>query len=446
MTLDDTQGGGPARATRTKQATRGTTNAVAARDRAATREIASTPAATSGAGPARRRGPGRPAADYSQAERLFKLYTSLMRGPKTINELAAEFEVHTKTIKRDLTKLSLVTQVRDDFPRLGSEKRWGLAEEGRLNTVSVTNEQALAFLMAFGLFEPFRGTALWKHLDTVRAGFGHNLDATVSRQLGDPSRMLYTIPEPPKLALERVGEVSTGAEADTVADGGRAGPGPNDGDGDGDGPDTVNDVLNGIVTGLLRGRRVELDYQAHGRDAASKHLVDPYTLVTWRSGLYLLAHSHTARDMRLFAVERIRSATARKGPAHAYVLPPEYHPRRYFADRFGLGGSNEKPETVELVFSPATAALAGARLWHPSQTLTPLPEGALRIALFVSVSPQLVSWILEWGPGVKVEAPATLRAKVQSELAAALAQYTPAAARAQAVPGRDGATVALATC
>lgn len=74
-----------------------------------------------------------------------------------------------------------------------------------------------------------------------------------------------------------------------------------------------------------------------------------------------------------------------------------------------------RPITVELVFNKETAAWAKDKIWHPSQKITRLRDGRLRLMLQTGDTQELVGWILSFGRGVKVVSPPELRQKVLDE-------------------------------
>jgi predicted DNA-binding transcriptional regulator YafY len=55
------------------------------------------------------------------------------------------------------------------------------------------------------------------------------------------------------------------------------------------------------------------------------------------------------------------------------------------------------------------------RLWHPSQELTSLQGGWLRMALQVADTRELLGWILSFGRGVRTLRPDALREAVRDE-------------------------------
>jgi predicted DNA-binding transcriptional regulator YafY len=136
--------------------------------------------------------------------------------------------------------------------------------------------------------------------------------------------------------------------------------------------------------------------------------VDPYRLWYAAGGLYLVAYCHLRRDIRLFAVERIRSLTITD---HPYQMPLNFDLEAYVQD--ALLVMRGRPVPVELLFDKATSAWAKDRIWHPTQEATLLKDGRLRLQLRVGETPEVVGWILSFGGGVRVVGPPSLREAVR---------------------------------
>jgi predicted DNA-binding transcriptional regulator YafY len=151
-------------------------------------------------------------------------------------------------------------------------------------------------------------------------------------------------------------------------------------------------------------------YFTASRGRSSRREVDPYHLWYVAGGLYLVAYDHRRREVLTFAVERIRSLALTE---HPYQLPLGFDLDAYTRD--ALVVMRGTPIPVELVFYRATAAWTRDRLWHPSQRLTPVRGGRLRMALEVADTRELVGWILSFGSGVRVLSPTALRDRVRDE-------------------------------
>ena len=151
-------------------------------------------------------------------------------------------------------------------------------------------------------------------------------------------------------------------------------------------------------------------YFTASRNKTSRREVDPYRLWYMAGALYLIAYCHTRRDVRLFAIERIRSLTVTN---HAYQMPLGFDLEKYMEDALVI--MRGKPIEVELLFTKSTAAWVKDRIWHPSQHLIPMKDGRLKMTLQVADTRELLGWILSFGGDVRVLKPDSLRVKVIEE-------------------------------
>jgi predicted DNA-binding transcriptional regulator YafY len=151
-------------------------------------------------------------------------------------------------------------------------------------------------------------------------------------------------------------------------------------------------------------------YFTAARRRTSVREVDPYHLRYVAGALYLIAYDHRRRDVRQFAVERIRALAPTDRP---YQLPLGFDLDAYLGD--ALVVMRGPPIAVELLLDRATAAWARDRVWHPSQRLTALRDGRLRMTLRVADTRELLGWILSFGRGVQVLSPPALRDRVREE-------------------------------
>ncbi len=83
------------------------------------------------------------------------------------------------------------------------------------------------------------------------------------------------------------------------------------------------------------------------------------------------------------------------------------------------------PHEVIVEFSAAKAQLVSSREWHPrpSQHVTALPDGGVRVGFRVPNLAPIMSWVLEWGAHARAIAPDALVAQGVVELDEARVQY-----------------------
>ncbi len=148
-------------------------------------------------------------------------------------------------------------------------------------------------------------------------------------------------------------------------------------------------------------------YFSASRNATTRREVHPYRIWYAQGGLYLVAYCHRQREVRLFAVERIRSLTLTD---HPFQLPLHFDLDAYVEN--ALLVMRGKPVTVELLFDKATTAWVKDRTWHPSQKVELEKNGRLRMTLTVAATPELVGWLLGFGGGVTILRPQELKEAV----------------------------------
>jgi proteasome accessory factor B len=185
-----------------------------------------------------------------------------------------------------------------------------------------------------------------------------------------------------------------------------------------------DEQLDLAVRCLIDQHRMRVDYQ--GLLGEGKvHDFDPYTLVHYRGGLYLIGYSHRYRKTVWLAVERIRSVT--KLP-NRFDYPAGYSPEKYTEGMFGI---IEGPETtVELLLhGKETVAFLSSRRLHPSQQFTTLPDDTTLLTMTVRGTAELSSFILSQAPWVEVLRPAALRDEVAQRLRDGAARHAAPPAR-----------------
>jgi predicted DNA-binding transcriptional regulator YafY len=174
------------------------------------------------------------------------------------------------------------------------------------------------------------------------------------------------------------------------------------------------------VTQLLEAsvqcRKVRMRYYSLTSGRAKDYNVDPLRVVYAEGGLYLTAHVAEYGEARTFAIERIESLTVRE---ERFTTPaPSSN-----AFAHSLGAFSGAPERVEVVVDRRLAAYVAEREWHPTQKVHLSPDGSLRVELHVAIDWALRRWILGFGSQIRVIAPSSLADDILDELDAARMQY-----------------------
>jgi len=296
----------------------------------------------------------------------------------TLAELAAALPDgvprHQRTLRRDLDAIDAL-----GFPlyvdRAGGEVRWKLLEGcRRIPMPAFAPTELMALVFSRKLLAPLEGTELQASLDAALSKVQTALPPAGEAYLRQLQGLFAVGLGPHKRYREH------------------------------------RETVDRLTAAIAKARTVQLRYYSASRDRTTRREVDPYRLWYAGGGLYLVAYCHLRREVRLFAVERIRSLAITD---HPYQMPLNFDLEAYVQD--ALVAMRGRPVAVELLFDKATAAWARDRIWHPNQTLAPLKDGRLRLRLKVGETREVVGWILSFGSGVRVLAPASLQEAVREE-------------------------------
>ncbi len=174
-----------------------------------------------------------------------------------------------------------------------------------------------------------------------------------------------------------------------------------------------------LVDALVHHRVLRMQYFSVKSGRQKAYVVHPHQLAYADGGVYLQAWVPEYGEMRTFALERIRNITLEKetfGPQPAVSTDA-------FPD--SLGVHSGPTERIELAFAPAIASYIREREWHPSQKTTDQDDGGVGLTLVVCNDWALRTWVLGFGPFVRVLRPESLARAILADLEAARTQYAP---------------------
>lgn len=179
------------------------------------------------------------------------------------------------------------------------------------------------------------------------------------------------------------------------------------------------EVFEALSVGLLSRRRIHIRHLKRGSGEISERVVSPQRLVHYRYNWYLDAWCHVRKDLRVFAVDAIKSAKVIEEPAREVA---DESMDRVLGAGYGIF-SGAETQTAVLRFTPERARWVADEVWHSRQAGRIEADGSYVLELPYSQEPELVMDLLRHGAGVRVLAPETLRATVARELAEAARQY-----------------------
>jgi predicted DNA-binding transcriptional regulator YafY len=159
-------------------------------------------------------------------------------------------------------------------------------------------------------------------------------------------------------------------------------------------------------------RQVRISYLTGSREGeVNERTVEPYHIMPYLRSWYLVAYDHRRAAILDFKLDRILTARLLD---ETYAIPNDFDIDDYLGDNWGIMRDAGPPaELVVLLFTPEAGRWVVEEQWHKSQQAEPLPDGRVRVTYHVSITPEMVRWLLYYGAEVQVERPAWLRARVR---------------------------------
>ncbi|WP_283136801.1 helix-turn-helix transcriptional regulator [Rhizohabitans arisaemae] len=180
------------------------------------------------------------------------------------------------------------------------------------------------------------------------------------------------------------------------------------------------DALADVQTALREGRRLRLRYYVPVRDETTERDVDPMRVLLADGRSYLEGWCRRAEGVRLFRLDRIKSATVLDLPSEP---PPDAEPLEP-----GAGLFRPAADDTRVVFE-LTAAGRWVAEYYPCEEVVELGEGRLRVTLVARDPAWTVRLGLRLGDTGRVVSPESVAERVRADASAALARYEIAAGR-----------------
>jgi predicted DNA-binding transcriptional regulator YafY len=284
-----------------------------------------------------------------------------------------DYSRHPRTLRRDLESLELFFPIFTE--RIDGQTRWRFTDGyHNLPALSFSPSELMALVFSRDLLKPLEGTEIHQSLEAA-----FNKAAAIL-----PPEGLNHVRQ-----MQRYFSVSLGPHKKYREH---------------------RKTIDQLNQALAQKQSVQMRYYSASRDSTRRRKVDPYRLWYSAGALYLVAYCHLRQDIRLFAVDRIRSLTITDDP---WQMPLGFDLESYI--REALVVMRGKPIAVELLFDRKTSAWAKDRVWHPSQQVKQCKGGRMQMTLRVADTPELIGWLLSFGAGVQVVSPQSLRQKVREE-------------------------------
>lgn len=302
---------------------------------------------------------------------------------RTINELAAELGVTTRTIRRDLEVLERSGYPIYDETDDARGKVWRLMENfRRLPPVTFSIDEALSLFVARHFLQMASQTPFEKSFASALA----KIEKTYSPETLERIRALSNVFLTKHHVRRDFSDVQLYIELITKA--------------------------------ISKNLQLKARYYSASQGKLTDRVLAPYHLWYANDNIYLIAFCHQAGEMRVFLLDRFEQIEVTNQP---FQRRADFDVELFMESAFGVYITT--PEKVVLEFNGLDEAYFAKRVFHPSQQVEPGAKGKVRLILRVGISQELVHWILGFGAGVKVLEPPSLAEEVKEALQKAAGQY-----------------------
>jgi predicted DNA-binding transcriptional regulator YafY len=300
-------------------------------------------------------------------ERMYRLFHLIQQGEyPNCTQLAKEFEVSTRSIKRDVDFL----KCRYHLPIEYDNQRYGYYFSKPVKefpTVPITEAEMFALFIAHKAVGQYRGTAFEHPLETAFRKLTAQLGTQAHFSLGNLEQALSFRPFAPE--------------------------------------DVDLTIFQSLTEATQKQRIVEFDYKGLGKERTLGRRVQPFHVACVDNRWYLIGHDLGKKGMRTFALTRMQQIKMTDKP---FTRPADFDANAYLQGSFGIFKGEENFQVI-VDFDSWAADLIRERKWHPTQQLIELPDGQLRLTMQLNNLEEVERWILSWGEHATVLEPKELR-------------------------------------
>jgi len=312
--------------------------------------------------------------------RLLKLLATLQTGRANVKVLATEFNVHPRTILRDINVLKRSGFV-INFDR--ELKRYVVCGSAGLPELQLTLDEALAlmtlcFEVGDAKFIPFLQAAR-----SAAVKLQGLLPPSMADQISRSGNTMRIVPEPINPL--------TGSRS----------------------------AFEAIRRAHQTRRAVRMTYKSP-IEPEFRTLLHPYQLIFSRRSWYVIGRSSLHREVRTFNIGRI---TAFEETDAAYKIPQGFTLQKYFRHAWNMIPEPGPDHKVVVRFSPLVARNVSEVLWHSTQRVVSNADGSIDFHVTVSGLNEISWWILGYGREAEVRCPPLLREIIRAHIVELAKKY-----------------------
>ena len=286
--------------------------------------------------------------------------------------LSDEFEVHPKTIQRDIDYLKTFYDAPIEYdPR---RKGFYYSKSFSLNAFTLSEMDFFVLAVTEKVLRQYKGTPFSKRIQKFYDKLSPFFDGNVSIKPDELDELIH-------YDIGAVREVN-------------------------------REYFDLIEEGLFKKKVLELLYYTQHKGTTSLRKVEPYLLKNYRGDWYLVGFCLKTNGLRVFALNRIK---------HLSLINEHFEKRndlnvkKLFKDSFGIYVDNKKHK-VKLKFTPYQSRWIKEKKWHQTQSIKENKDGSINLEMEVNNLEEVKRWVLQYGKECEVLKPERLRKEIMEEV------------------------------
>jgi len=188
-----------------------------------------------------------------------------------------------------------------------------------------------------------------------------------------------------------------------------------------------HEIILNLIKAMQSNNICEIKYKGLGAKLVKTLFIKPLKLFSYRDTIYL--HGRLARKQGtkywepefdpLLAIHRMKSVqqTQRK-----FEFPSDYDFEKFFNQNFGI--IKKESFQVEAEFTGWAACFVEERIWSPEQKMLKMAGEKIRLTFSASSEPELIGWLLQFGPNAIVIEPKSIKEKIFKMLNQSIRLYS----------------------
>jgi len=169
--------------------------------------------------------------------------------------------------------------------------------------------------------------------------------------------------------------------------------------------------LQQYLYATINRKPIHVTYRSAYTDKPKRYTVHPHSLLLHRGTFYGVVFHPKHKKVIHLLIHRIEKLEILN---ETFERSPDFNLEKYMSSALGIW--HAEPESVQIKFYSDVANRIAERIWQKDQKITKNEDGSIILEMNITVSYELVAWILRWGAFAEVLSPQKLIDMIKAEV------------------------------